>query len=86
MYVAQASSKYDVFTMNADGSAATQITKLAAASIGNARFTADGTKIVFDAIIVSGGTRGLYTIGLDGTNQQPVTLSTTGNNTLQDAR
>lgn len=86
VYVAQSSNKYDVFTINADGSSPTQITKLAAPSIGTARFSADETQIIFDATTTGNSTNSLYTIKTDGTGQQALTTPTTGTNlTLLDA-
>ena len=86
VYVAQSGGKYDVFTMNADGSSPTQITKVAAASIGTARFSADGAQILFDATTSSNSTNSLYTIKTDGTGQQALTTSVPGNAfTLLDA-
>ncbi len=86
MYVAQSNNKYDVFTINADGSSPTQITKLAAPSIDTARFSADGTQIIFSATTTGNAINSLYTIKTDGTGQQALTTPVTGNNlTLLDA-
>ena len=86
VYVAQASNKYDVFTINADGSSPTQITKLAAPSIDTARFSADGTQIIFSATTTGNSINSLYTIKTDGTGQQSLTTPITGTNlTLLDA-
>ncbi len=85
VYVAQSSNKYDIFTINADGSSPTQITKLAAPSIGTARFSTDGTQIIFDATTTSNSTNSLYTIKVDGTGQQALTTAVSGSLTLLDA-
>ncbi len=88
VFVAQSASKSDVYTMNADGSGTAQLTRLNAVTVGNARFTADGTQVVFDAATTSTALRSLYTVKLDGTSVQTLTVSTGNsvNNTLADAR
>ena len=88
VFTAQASTGTDVFTMNADGSNTTQITKLGAKAMGSPRFSADSTKILFDASTGATPLRTLYSINLDGTGLQAVSVATgnTVNNYLQDAR
>lgn len=86
VYTAQASGKSDVFLINADGSNATQLTKLAAATIGKVRFSADSAKVIFDVAQTSSSIRTLYSINVDGTGLQALTVATSAaNNYLQDA-
>lgn len=88
VFVAQSGGRSDVYTMNADGSGMAQLTKLNAVTLGNARFTADGTQVIFDAATTSTALRSLYTVKLDGSSVQTLTVSTGNsvNNTLADAR
>ena len=68
----------DVWSMNADGSGAVNLTNTPATDEGGARWSPDGTKVVFLRRATSGALSRIFVMNADGTGQTDVTPDLSG--------
>jgi TolB protein len=83
VYAQATNSAYDIYVAKSDGTGATKITSLAATAIRKARYSNDGTRILFDASL-SGGKPDVYAVKPDGTGLLDLT-NNAANDLFMDA-